>query len=59
LRNTISLKILKPGDYDYDIILVDKIGRSEPAVRTLPFTVVPQPEKTDAPKGKSKLARHE
>lgn len=59
LRNTISLKILKPGDYDYDIILVDKIGRSEPAVRTLPFTVVPQAEKAEAPKGKSKLLRHD
>jgi hypothetical protein len=41
MRNTISVKALKPGEYDYDITLHDAIGRSAPVVRTLPFTIVP------------------
>lgn len=49
LKNTISVKGLKPGDYEYDIVLRDKIGESEPAVRTLRFTVVPVEQKLKDP----------
>jgi hypothetical protein len=44
IRNTVSLKGLKPGEYDLDLILHDKIGRSAPAVRTLPFRVIARGE---------------
>lgn len=40
LRNTVALKGLKPGEYEYDIILHDKLAEGPPAVRTLPFRVV-------------------
>lgn len=52
LRNTVALKQLKPGEYDFDIILRDAVGRSAPAVRTLPFTVIAAPdERGTAKKG--------
>lgn len=41
VRNSISLKALKPGEYEYDVILRDEVGRSAAAVRSLPFRVVP------------------
>ncbi len=41
LRNMISLKGLKPGEYDFDIILHDEVGAGPPAVQTVPFRVVP------------------
>jgi len=50
LRNTVALKQLKPGDYDFDIILYDAVGRSAPAVRTLPFTVIASPGESGAAK---------
>ena len=43
LRNTISLKGLKPGEYEYDIVLHDEVGQSSPATRSLPFKIVPNP----------------
>jgi hypothetical protein len=43
IRNTISLKNLKPGDYEFDIILRDEVGQSAPATRSLPFKVIPSP----------------
>ncbi len=55
LTNTIALKGVKPGDYDFEITLRDAIGKSAPATRNLQFTVVApvipeQPaEKTDKP----------
>lgn len=49
LRNTISLKGLKPGEYDYDVVLHDAVGRSASAVRTLPFTIVEAAAKAEAP----------
>ncbi len=42
-RNTLGIKSLKPGEYDFDIILRDEVGKSEPAIRTLPFTVIAAP----------------
>lgn len=46
LRNTFSLKGLKPGEYDYDIILHDKLTGEPAAIQTLPFRVIP----VEAPK---------
>lgn len=40
LRNTISLKGLKPGEYEFDIILHDKLTKSNVARQTLLFRVV-------------------
>jgi hypothetical protein len=48
LRNTIALKGLKPGEYDFEIVLRDEVGRSAAAVRTLPFRVV-APASGDGP----------
>jgi hypothetical protein len=41
VRNTVSIKGLKPGEYDLELVLRDEIGRGAPAVRVLPFTVLP------------------
>ncbi len=41
LRNTVALKGLKPGDYEYDIILHDMLGQGETVTRTLAFKIVP------------------
>jgi hypothetical protein len=42
IRNTFSLKGLKPGEYDYDIILHDVLAPDEPtAKQTVEFRVVP------------------
>ena len=43
LRNTISLKGMKPGKYELDIILHDKIGGGTPATQALPFEIVAAP----------------
>jgi hypothetical protein len=40
LRNTISLKGLKPGDYELDVVLHDRIGQGPPAVRSVVFHVI-------------------
>ncbi len=40
LRNSISLKGLKPGQYELDIILHDKVGGGAPANQVLTFRVV-------------------
>lgn len=61
LKNTISLKGLKPGDYDYDVILRDKQAPTQMAKQTLQFRViaadVPKDEDTAAPAGKSSSVR--
>jgi len=44
LRNTISLKGLKPGRYELDIILHDKISGGSPATQVLAFQVVAAPQ---------------
>jgi hypothetical protein len=42
LRNTVALKGLPPGDYDFDIILYDVLAPGTPTARqTLEFKVVP------------------
>jgi hypothetical protein len=58
LQNIVSLKDLKPGEYEYDILLTDKLGGGT-ATRTVPFKVVATTEKSDPesePKTKSKNA---
>ncbi|MGE3820402.1 MAG: hypothetical protein AB7I30_13390 [Isosphaeraceae bacterium] len=47
IRNTVSLKGLSPGEYELDVILHDRIGRSEPATRSVPFRVVLAESKRD------------
>jgi hypothetical protein len=46
LRNTIALKGLKPGEYEFEIVLRDEVGRSKPAVRVLLFRILPSPGPT-------------
>jgi hypothetical protein len=42
MRSTYSLKGLKPGEYEFDIILHDLLAPGEPTVRqSLPFRVIP------------------
>ena len=54
LQNRIALKALKPGEYEYDIILRDEIGKPAPVIRTLSFTIVPAAEsKADASEKKT------
>lgn len=40
LRNSISLKGLPPGEYEYDLILHDEHTEAKPVTRTLRFRVV-------------------
>ncbi len=49
IKCVISLKGLKPGEYNFDIILHDEVGKGAPATQTLKFKVVPVEET----KGKS------
>jgi hypothetical protein len=52
LRNTISLKELKPGEYDLAIILHDEIGQGPPATQVVKFRVIPaQDPKNEAAGG--------
>ncbi len=41
LRNSVSLKGLPPGEYEFDIILHDQNEPGPPAVQTVAFSVVP------------------
>jgi hypothetical protein len=41
LRNTVSLKDLPPGDYEFDIILRDENAPGSTAKQTLKFQIVP------------------
>lgn len=41
LRNTFSLKGLKPGEYEYDIILHDDLAKTPPVTQSLHFRVIP------------------
>ena len=49
-HNKIALKGLTPGKYELEIVLRDEIGQTPPAVRVLPFEVVPP---RDAPEPKT------
>lgn len=40
LKNTVSLKGLKPGEYEYDITLHDELAKTEVAKQSLVFRVV-------------------
>jgi hypothetical protein len=41
LRNSVPLKGLPPGEYEYDIILRDENNPGPPAVQSLPFRIIP------------------
>jgi hypothetical protein len=41
LRNTISLKGLKPGDYEFTIILHDEVAKGATATQVVDFRVIP------------------
>ncbi len=51
LKNAISLKTLKPGDYQLEITLRDEIGQSAPALKTVFFKVVPVKSEGEKTKG--------
>jgi hypothetical protein len=55
LRNTISLKGLEPGEYDFVIILRDEVGKGPPARQVVRFRVIPAsgPQNPEAEKGES------
>jgi hypothetical protein len=40
-RNTISLKGLKPGEYEFDVILHDRLDEGASATQSLRFRVIP------------------
>lgn len=50
LTNTISLKYLKPGEYELDLILKDQVGEGAAARQSVPFRVKPSPEVPEKPK---------
>ena len=41
LVNTVGMKNLPPGDYEFDIILHDTLDPGSSATQTLPFTIIP------------------
>ena len=52
LRNTVSLKGLEPGEYDFVITLRDEIAQGAPIRQTVKFRVIPanEPRKPDTEK---------
>lgn len=54
LSNKIALKALTPGDYEYDVILRDAVGRSAEVVKTLHFTIVEAKREESPPTPKKK-----
>ncbi len=46
LRNMISLKGLKPGEYDLSIILHDELAQGPPAIQVVRFRVIPTEDPT-------------
>lgn len=70
MRNTISLKGLKPGEYELDVILHDRLDQGSTAMESLRFRVIPavlpktvdgdstdDPPAKSAPRPKSKAKR--
>jgi hypothetical protein len=55
IRNTVSLKGLKEGDYDFVIILRDTLGQKPPAQQAMPFRIVPV--KLPKPEGEVEKAK--
>ena len=41
LKNTIAIKGLKPGDYEFDITLHDKLSKDPAATQTVSFKIIP------------------
>lgn len=63
LRSLVSLKGLKPGEYEFDIILHDELVKGATATQTVSFRVVPvapsetgreKPAKEEVPRAKAK-----
>jgi hypothetical protein len=54
LRNTVSLKGLPPGEYDFTIILHDEIAQGAPISQVVRFRIVPADVVVDSPKDESK-----
>jgi len=50
LVNTIGLKNIPPGEYEFDIILHDALDPGSTATQTLPFTIIPLPNPDPASK---------
>lgn len=50
LVNTIGLKNIPPGEYEFDIILHDSLEPGSAAMQTLPFTIIPLPKPDPAAK---------
>jgi len=50
LRNTVSLKGLTPGEYDFTIILHDEIAKGPPVTQVVRFRIVPADVAGDSPK---------
>src|SRR3954447_18952302 len=50
LINTIGLKGLPPGEYEFDIVLHDALDEGSTATQTLPFKIVPTPKFDPPPK---------
>jgi hypothetical protein len=53
-RNTVALKGLKPGEYEFEIILYDKLAKTPPATQLLKFRVIPAAAPEAATKTKDK-----
>ncbi len=54
LRNSVSLKGLPPGEYDFTIILHDEIAQGPPTTQVVRFRIVPADVVADPPKDESK-----
>jgi hypothetical protein len=50
LVNTVGLKGLPPGEYEYDIVLRDALDEGSTVTQSLPFTILPLPKIDPAPK---------
>lgn len=61
LRNSIAIQGLKPGDYDLDIILRDKLKPGAEATQVLKFRVIPSPPPPpeDEPKAPGESGKRE
>ena len=52
LVNTIGLKGLPPGDYEFDIILHDGLDEGSTSTQSVPFTIIPTPKVDAAPESR-------
>ena len=50
LTNTVGLKGLPPGEYEYDLILRDDLGAASTLTGSLSFTIIPIPKVAATPK---------